>query len=298
MIGSSEPMQRVFPLARQIAVYDTTVLITGASGTGKEMVARGIHQLLDAQRRRDGGGGLQRDPGNSAGKRIVRPCQGGLYRGPGSTEKGCSRLPTAPPSFSTRSVNCPWPCRSSCCASCRSGRSARSARRPLSRLISASWRPRRAICFSAFRRGTFREDLFYRLNVVPVWIPPLRERPEDVPGLVNLFISRFNNLLGTSVAAASPEAMDLLLSYRWPGNVRELENAIQRALVVSGGRFIEANHLPQKIQKQAISKCRVRRRSAVPWVVHKKSPATARGRAYQKSPRCLRRQQEQGVRTA
>ncbi len=158
MIGSSEPMRRVFALARQIAVYDTTVLITGASGTGKEMVARGIHQLLVAQRRRDGGGGLQRDPGNPIGKRIVRPCQGGPSPGP---------------------------------------------------------------------------------------------RPTDVPGLVNLFINRFNNLLGTSIAAASPEAMDLLLSYRWPGNVRELENTIQRALVVSGGRFIEPNHLPQKIQKQA-----------------------------------------------
>ena len=82
------------------------------------------------------------------------------------------------------------------------------------------------------RRGTFREDLFYRLNVMPIHLPPLRERPEDIPLLVRHFIQKFNTLLHKSVQDITPAAMSMLLRHRWPGNVRELENAIERAIIL------------------------------------------------------------------
>ncbi len=99
------------------------------------------------------------------------------------------------------------------------------------------------------KAGAFREDLFYRLNVLPLALPPLRARAEDIPLLVHHFISAHNDKLGTHVEAASPEALRLMLDYPWPGNVRELENAIERALVLSDGPRITAESLPHKLSQ-------------------------------------------------
>jgi DNA-binding NtrC family response regulator len=95
------------------------------------------------------------------------------------------------------------------------------------------------------RDGTFREDLLYRLNVVTLHLPALKERVEDIPLLVDHFLDRYNHLFGKRVACASREVMDLLLRYPWPGNVRELENAIQRAVVMCRGKTITAELLPE-----------------------------------------------------
>jgi two-component system response regulator AtoC len=95
--------------------------------------------------------------------------------------------------------------------------------------------------------GRFREDLYYRLNVIQVHLPPLRERRDDIPALVEHFIRRTNAKLGTRMKGASPEAMKLLLEFPWPGNVRELENTIERAMVLSEGPRVEADGLPEKL---------------------------------------------------
>lgn len=89
--------------------------------------------------------------------------------------------------------------------------------------------------------GKFREDLFYRLNVVPIRVPPLRERIEDIPILVDAFIKKFAARNGSMVQSATPEAMSVLMAHPWPGNVRELENVIERAIVLSPGKLIEKN---------------------------------------------------------
>jgi two-component system response regulator AtoC len=95
--------------------------------------------------------------------------------------------------------------------------------------------------------GAFREDLFYRLSVVPVVIPPLRERIEDIPVLTDHFVRHFNRELRKNVAGVSPRAMDLILSYAWPGNVRELRNVIERAILLGNGESIEPEHLPMEL---------------------------------------------------
>jgi len=97
------------------------------------------------------------------------------------------------------------------------------------------------------REGRFREDLFYRLNVVRLEVPPLRERRQDVPLLVDHFLSRFRGILGKNIRGISDEALDLLVHYRWPGNVRELENVIERAVALSRGSVIDSDALPPSV---------------------------------------------------
>ena len=103
------------------------------------------------------------------------------------------------------------------------------------RLIAATNRDLRA----ALEEGTFREDLYYRLNVVPIDIAPLRERKEDIPDLVNLFIARFATDSGKAVESIAPAAMQTLVNYHWPGNVRELQNIIERACALAKGSVLE-----------------------------------------------------------
>lgn len=111
------------------------------------------------------------------------------------------------------------------------------------RLIAATNRQLR----QEMERGRFRDDLFYRLNVFPIELPPLRERAEDLPMLVNHFIEKFNHQMGRRVHGLSGEAMDALYLYQWPGNVRELENAIEHAFVHSRGVLIQSDDLPTHI---------------------------------------------------
>ncbi|SEQ14107.1 DNA-binding transcriptional response regulator, NtrC family, contains REC, AAA-type ATPase, and a Fis-type DNA-binding domains [Devosia sp. YR412] len=95
------------------------------------------------------------------------------------------------------------------------------------------------------KSGEFREDLYYRLNVFPIYVPPLRERMEDIPELIAMFIARFSAEAGKRVLGISPTALDLLLSYDWPGNIRQLENAVYRAIVLTDAAFLEAVDFPQ-----------------------------------------------------
>jgi DNA-binding NtrC family response regulator len=100
---------------------------------------------------------------------------------------------------------------------------------------------------AAVKEGSFREDLFWRLNVVHLHIPPLRERPEDVPVLAEQFLAKFAQSMSRKPMRFSPEALDALAAYPWPGNVRELQNAIERAVVVGGNEVVRAEDLPLRV---------------------------------------------------
>ena len=102
--------------------------------------------------------------------------------------------------------------------------------------------------------GTFREDLYYRLNVIPVVLPPLRERREDIPLLVEHFLDRFGRELGRRKVRISPGSLDLLTAYAWPGNVRELQNLIERMVVVGEGETVLPSHLPAEVQGRGAPK--------------------------------------------
>jgi len=113
------------------------------------------------------------------------------------------------------------------------------------RLIAASNRD----VTKAVADGILREDLFYRLNVIPIQLPPLRERRDDIPLLATHFVTKISAELGKSVRGVSPEALAILESYRWPGNIRELENVIERAIVLGSGDILDAEALPPDLQQ-------------------------------------------------
>ena len=210
LIGKSRPMQKVYELIEKVAASSVNVLISGESGTGKELVARAIHHQGKRSGRpscRSTAGRFRRTcwrANSSATKRAPLP-------GPSSRSAGCSRWPTAAPCFWTRSANCRRPCRSSCCGFCRNGRSAGSAGPAISPSMSASSPPPTRTWRRKWRQGSFREDLYYRLNVIPVELPPLRERRQDIPLLVEHFYSR---RLGAGRGSTITEgAMRRLLDY-------------------------------------------------------------------------------------
>jgi transcriptional regulator with PAS, ATPase and Fis domain len=100
--------------------------------------------------------------------------------------------------------------------------------------------------------GTFREDLFYRLNIVPIYLPPLRKRREDIPLLINHFLEKYNKKRNKNIKGVSPEAMNLLMDFEWPGNIRELENIVERLVIMSEGETIEASHVPMYIRGKEV----------------------------------------------
>src|SRR5260370_28579463 len=114
------------------------------------------------------------------------------------------------------------------------------------RLIAASNRDLE----TAVRDGVMREDLFYRLNVLPIHLPPLRERREDIPLLIAHFLQKFNKDLGKDVRGVTPEALAILERYHWPGNIRELENVLERAIVLGAGDMLGADALPESVRRE------------------------------------------------
>ena len=186
---------------------------------------------------------LRRDPREPARDRALRLREGRLHRRGRRASPASSRWPTAARSSSTRSATCRSRCRPrSCARSRRSSSSASAAPRCCQvdvRLVAATNRGLRAAV--AARR--FREDLYFRLSVFPITVPPLRDRPGDIPVLARYFVDRFCRDLKKRPLVLSPQALEQLQAYRWPGNVRELQNCIERAVILADGETLLPRHL-------------------------------------------------------
>ncbi|MEE9591717.1 MAG: sigma-54 dependent transcriptional regulator [Thermodesulfobacteriota bacterium] len=243
IVAEDQKMLEIFDLVKKISSYETTVLITGESGTGKELIARAVHfngdrrealflpvncgafpqnlieselfgyvkgAFTDATRNKDGlfqeadGGTLFLDEIGELSKDLQVKLLRVLQEGE------VRRI------GDTRSIKVDV------------------------RIIAATAKDLNA----EVKEGRFREDLLYRLNVIPIHLPPLRDRKEDIPLLTTYFLEQFTRKFGKSVRGVSERAMELLLSYRWPGNVRELENVIERAVILEDGDTIMPESLP------------------------------------------------------
>ena len=243
LISKSPAMQAVFDLARTAARSDSTILILGESGTGKELLARAIHAesprsqgpfvavscaaltetLLESEL-------FGHEKGAFTGRR--RPPQGQVRDGAGRHAVP-RRDRRHQPEAATRPA-------------ARAGGPAvlpRGRHPSRSRSMSASSPPPTATCRRPSPTAAFREDLFYRLNVIPVHLPPLRERLEDLPLLVDHFLEQLGAEMNRHVDEVSSEAMSTLMAHHWPGNVRELRNVLERAIVVATGRVIQVADL-------------------------------------------------------
>ncbi len=243
IIGRSKAMRKLFTLLPQVADSDSTVLIEGASGTGKELFARAIHHLSRRRSRRFVAINCGALPdtlleselfGHKAGAftdaRQDRPGRFALAEGGTVFLDEIGNISTA---MQTRLLRVlqekeyeplggtePVPA---------DVRVVAATNRRLGELVEA---------------GSFRRDLYYRINVVPLSLPELRDRREDIPLLLNHFIARFNHLQGKGVVGVSDPAMGVLMDHDYPGNVRELENIIEHAFVLCPGGLIEVRHLP------------------------------------------------------
>lgn len=178
---------------------------------------------------------------NCSGTRRARS------QGRTSAAKGGSARPTAARCSSMKSANCPFCFRQSFCGpSSRGKSSAWGSDTPIIvdvRVIAATNRNLR----EEVSEGRFREDLYYRLNVIGVEVPSLRERREDIPVLATAFLERFALANRKEIKGFTPQAMDALLKYSWPGNVRELENAVERAAILCLGEYISERELPMAV---------------------------------------------------
>jgi len=251
LIGRSPAMQEIYRVIARLTQTDLTVMIMGESGTGKELVARALH---DYGRRRHGpfvAVNMAAIP-----KELVESELFGHERGAftGATNRGIGRFEQAESGtlFLDEIGDMPLEAQTRLLRVLQQGEyTTVGGRTPIKtdvRIIAATNRELRQL----IHQGLFREDLYYRLNVVPLRLPPLRERGEDIPDLVRHFLRKAEEE-GLPVKRVEPDALDLLRRNRWPGNVRELENLIRRLAVLHAGDTISAATIASELREPAIS---------------------------------------------
>jgi DNA-binding NtrC family response regulator len=235
----SAKMQEVLALVERVAPTPSTVLIGGESGVGKDLIARVIHQ-----RSSRASGPFIKINSTAIPENLLESelfgYEKGAFTGAATSKPGKFELADKGSLFLDEIGDVPPVTQVKLLRVLQEREFERlGGTRTIKvdvRLIAATNRDLRA----ALEEGTFREDLYYRLNVVPIDIPPLREHKEDIPELVNLFLARYAERAARPVSAITPEALRLLMEFHWPGNVRELENIIERACALARGPVIEA----------------------------------------------------------
>ncbi len=242
IIGKSSSMVELLQKVQKVARTKTTVLILGESGTGKELIAKAIHYLSDRARYPFITINCAAIPGELLESELFG-YEKGAFTGAESRKLGKFELADRGTIFLDEIGEMELSLQAKLLRIIEDGILERvGGIKPVPvdvRIIAASNRD----LSEEVRKGRFREDLFYRLNVFPITVPPLRERKEDIPLLVEYFLKKFSAELKQPLKSLSREAMDLLLSYNWKGNVRELENTIERALILSDGEFIKPEHI-------------------------------------------------------
>lgn len=234
IVGTSKAIQRVFNLIATVAPTEGTVLITGESGTGKELVARAIH--YNSPRRE--GPFIVVDCGTIPDNLMEAELFGyikGAFTGASETQKGLIEVARKGTLFFDEIGNLNLPLQAKLLRLIQEREfrpvGGREIIKADIRIIAATNKD----LLLLVKEGSFREDLFYRLNVFPIFMPPLRERKEDIPVLTEYFLRKYSKELGKRVSYISAEAMKELFSYDWPGNIRELENVIHRAVILARG---------------------------------------------------------------
>lgn len=246
IIGQSPKMKAIFDLIQTVAPQNSRVLITGESGTGKELVARAIHEnsaRADAPFITINCGAF---PENLLESELFGYMKG-AFTGANENRQGLFQAAHGGTLFMDEIGNMNLAMQVKLYRVLQEGKV-----RPLGsteeidvdvRVIAATNKDLE----KAIAAGEFREDLFYRLSVIPLHVPPLRDRREDIPLLARHFLERFRNSMNKNIEGISPQAMRRLESYDWPGNVRELENTIERAVALESGPEISVGVLPDRV---------------------------------------------------
>jgi DNA-binding NtrC family response regulator len=248
IVGRSGKMLKIFELIDHIAPYDSSVLIIGESGTGKELIANSIHYRSPRATMP-----FIKVSCASLSEGIIESelfgHEKGAFTGAIASRKGRFEMAHQGTLFLDEVEDIPPATQIKLLRVLQEGEfekvGGNKTIRVDIRVIAASNRDLQ----EEVRKGTFREDLYYRLNVVNIKLPPLRDRKEDIPFLVNFFIEKFSQKYHMKVNGISQRAMNLLMDYQWSGNVRELENTIESILVINSPEVIDLPHLPEEIKE-------------------------------------------------
>lgn len=248
IVGSSSAMQRMFDTLRRLEHVDApTVLLQGESGTGKDLVARAIH----GRGPRHGGPFMEIDCTALPEQLMESELFGherGAFTDARSTKRGLFELAHGGVLFLDEIGELPLGMQAKLLRALENRRFRRVGGVADLNMDVAIIAATNRNLKQEVKNGRFREDLFFRLHVVPIEVPPLRERKEDIPELVSFFIERLNKSFGRTVKGVSARAMEKLQAYRWPGNVRELRNVIERTVILLQSDIIQVTDLPAELR--------------------------------------------------
>lgn len=246
IVAQSEGMQRVLDLARRVAKFDSTVLVTGESGVGKERIAHFIHD----QSARAGGAFVALNCGAVPDTLLESELFGhakGAFTGASQDRPGLFEAAQGGTLFLDEIGEVPPPMQVKLLRALQEREVRRvgenKSRKVNVRIVAATNRD----LVSEVNAARFRQDLFYRLRVVELRVPPLRERREDILPLARLFLNEASARTGRRTTSLTPRAANQLIRYEWPGNVRELENAAERAVVLAKGNRLDVDDLPEEV---------------------------------------------------
>jgi two-component system response regulator AtoC len=247
IVSKNEKMQKIFEVIKKVAQYKSTILITGESGTGKELVARALHYNSDRSQRPFIPVNCGAIPENLLESELFGHAKG-AFTDAVRTKKGLFEEADGGTLFLDEIGDLPLQLQVKLLRALQDGEirrvgESKSIQIDL-RIITATVKD----LVKEVNEGRFRDDLYYRLNVLPIHIPPLRERKEDIPLLINHFIKKYSQSMNKNVVGINPKALEALMNYNWYGNVRELENTIERAIVLTDGDNVELENLPIEIQ--------------------------------------------------
>ena len=247
IVGDSASMRDVFRLVEKIAPTNSTVMIRGESGTGKELVARAVHARSNRSAKPFFALNCAAIPENLLESELFGH-EKGSFTGADARKIGLFEAASGSTLFLDEIGDLTLPLQGKILRALQEKEVKRVGGNetiPVDvRVVAATNRDLTAM----MKAGQFREDLFYRLNVIPVELPPLRDRSSDVRALVNRFLEKANASHGTSVGSVSPEAMDLLVRHGWPGNVRQLESVVERAVLLCEGNVVTPADLPSEVR--------------------------------------------------
>ncbi len=243
LVGQSTAIKQVYAVIDKVADTPSTVLVTGESGTGKELIARALHENSSRQH-----GPFIKINCAAIPKTLMESelfgYEKGAFTGAVGAKPGRFELAHEGTLFLDEIGEIPVEMQVKLLRVLQESEFERvggiKTIKVDVRVVAATNRDLQA----DLQTGAFREDLFYRLNVVPIQLPPLRERVEDIPALVDHFVGKFNDRLKKKISAVEPEAVAKLVAYSWPGNIRELENLIERTMLFSEGAMIRLTDLP------------------------------------------------------
>lgn len=249
IIGTSRSMKSLFDKILKVAPTDSTVLITGESGTGKELVARAIHAYSSRKNKEFVAVDCSSLVENLLESELFGHVKGS-FTGAFQTKHGLLELANNGTFFFDEVSNLSPKIQAKLLRVIQEREFMKVGDQKKIkldiRIISASNKDLQ----QAIKQGLFREDLYYRLSVVPIRLPPLRKRKKDIPLLINHFLDKHSRKVRRSVPKISPEAMEVLIEYNWPGNVRELEHSIERILILEDTDLIKTRDLPSFISQR------------------------------------------------